>query len=256
MAQYERQATSSRAGTAAAIDEGLRSYMLRVYNYMGIGLGITGVVAYFLSQAATTTDPGQAVGQFGNGILLTSLGTLLYGSPLQWVIMLSPLAFVLVLSFGITKMNAATAQLMFWAFAVAMGASLSSIFLVYTGQSIARVFFITAGTFGAMSLYGYTTKRDLTGMGSFLFMGLIGIIIASVVNIFLASSMLEFGISVIGVLVFVGLTAYDTQKIKEMYLESDGAETMGKKAIMGALRLYLDFINLFLMLLRLFGNRN
>lgn len=240
MAQFERQTSTSYGGTQAAIDEGLRSYMLGIYNYMGIALGITGVVAYFFNMwVSSSPELIQAV----------------YGSPLQWVIALAPLAFVFGLSFGINKMSAATAQLVFWAFAVSMGLSLASIFLVYTGESIARVFFITAGTFGAMSLYGYTTKRDLTGMGSFLMMGLIGLIIASIVNIFLASGPLAFAISVIGVLVFVGLTAYDTQKIKMMYFEGDGSETMGKKMIMGALTLYLDFINLFIMLLRLFGNR-
>ncbi len=241
MAQFDRQDIRAQAGSAAMIDEGLRSYMLKVYNYMSLGLGITGVVAFFFFRYTTSNE---------------AVFALVYQSPLMWVIALSPLAFVLVLSFGINKMSAATAQLTFWAFATVMGLSLSSIFITYTGTSIARVFFITAATFGAMSLYGYTTKRDLTNWGSFLFMGLIGIIIASVVNIFMASSALAFGISVIGVLVFVGLTAYDTQKIKEEYLESDSSEIMGKKAIMGALRLYLDFINLFLMLLRLFGNRN
>ena len=169
--------------------------------------------------------------------------------------MLAPLAFVLVLSFGINKLSVPAAQAVFWAFAAIMGVSLSSIFLVYTDASIAKVFFITAATFGAMSLYGYTTKRDLTQMGSFLMMGLIGLIIASVVNIFMQSSMLEFAISAVGVLIFVGLTAYDTQKIKEGYSEAHGAELLAKGAIMGALSLYLDFINLFLMLLRLFGNR-
>ncbi len=241
MAQFDRQNVRSQTGSAAMIDEGLRSYMLKVYNYMSIGLGITGVVAFFFNQWVMS-DP--------------AIAQIVYGSPLKWVIMLAPLAFVLVLSFGINKMSAATAQLTFWAFATVMGLSLASIFLIYTGTSIARVFFITAATFGAMSLYGYTTKRDLTNWGSFLFMGLIGVIIAMVVNIFMQSSALAFGISVVGVLVFVGLTAYDTQKIKEEYLETDGHEIMGKKAIMGALRLYLDFINLFLMLLRLFGNRN
>ncbi|WP_027835867.1 Bax inhibitor-1/YccA family protein [Maritalea myrionectae] len=254
MAEYDRQTMASRGGAQAAIDEGLRAYMLGVYNYMGIALGITGVVAYFLTMLTTTNNPDAAVVQMGQHYL-TSLGATLYGSPLQWVVALAPLGFVFALSFGIHKMKFATAQLVFWGFSVAMGLSLSSIFLVYTGESIARVFFITAGTFGAMSLYGYTTKRDLTAWGSFLMMGLIGIIIASIVNIFLASSMLAFAISVIGVLVFVGLTAYDTQKIKENYYEGDGSETMGKKMLMGALALYLDFINLFLMLLRLFGNR-
>jgi len=240
MARYDRQSVST-TGSAALIDEGLRAYMLRVYNYMSIGLGLTGVVAYFFNQYTLSNE---------------AVYNAVYLSPLMWIIALSPLAFILVLSFGINKMSFATAQMTFWAFATVMGLSLSSIFIVYTGTSIARVFFITAATFGTMSLYGYTTKRDLTGMGSFLMMGLIGVIIAMVVNIFLQSSALAFGISVLGVLVFVGLTAYDTQKIKEMYVELDSSEVMGKKAIMGALRLYLDFINLFLMLLRLFGNRN
>jgi FtsH-binding integral membrane protein len=240
MAQYDRPTIATRTGTAAAVDEGLRSYMLRVYNYMGIGLVVTGLVAYFFNQWAMSSQANVE---------------LVYGSPLMWVIALSPLAFVFALSFGINKMSAATAQLIFWAFAAVMGLSLSSIFTVYTDASIAKVFFITAGTFGAMSLYGYTTKRDLTNIGSFLIMGLIGLIIASVVNIFLASSALEFGISIIGVLIFVGLTAYDTQKIKESYSEGYGAEVLGKNAIMGALSLYLDFINLFMMLVRLFGNR-
>ena len=241
MAQFDRPSIATRTGTAAAVDEGLRSYMLRVYNYMGIGLAVTGLVAYFFNQWAMSTPENVQ---------------LVYGSPLMWVFALAPLAFVLALSFGINKMSVPTAQLVFWAFAAVMGLSMSSIFTVYTDASIAKVFFITAGTFGAMSLYGYTTKRDLTNIGSFLTMGLIGLIIASVVNIFLKSSALEFGISIIGVLIFVGLTAYDTQKIKESYDESHGADVMGKNAIMGALSLYLDFINLFMMMLRLFGNRN
>ncbi|MDP1730185.1 MAG: Bax inhibitor-1/YccA family protein [Devosia sp.] len=240
MAEFDRSTIAARAGTAAVMDEGLRSYMLRVYNYMGIGLAVTGFVAYFFNRWLETT-PGMMEA--------------FYTSPLMWVVALSPLAFVLVLSFGIQKMSVGAAQLTFWAFAMVMGLSLSSIFAVYTDASIAKVFFITAATFGAMSLWGYTTKRDLTGMGSFLFMGLIGLIIAMVVNIFLASSMLEFAISAIGVLIFVGLTAYDTQKIKESYSENHGADALAKGAIMGALRLYLDFINLFMMLLRLFGNR-
>jgi hypothetical protein len=201
---------------------------------------VTGVVAFFFNRWVMSSP--QLIETF-------------YVGPLFWVIALAPLALVLVLSFGVSRLSLGAAQAAFWAFAVAMGLSLSSIFAAYTGESIARVFFITAGTFGAMSLWGYTTKRDLTSMGSFLFMGLIGLIIASVVNIFLASSALAFGISIVGVLVFVGLTAYDTQKIKEMYFEGDDVATMGKKTIMGALSLYLDFINLFLMLLRLFGNR-
>ena len=245
MAEFDRPTIAAqRAGTAAAIDEGLRSYMLKVYNYMGIGLVVTGLVSYFSAQAAVGAD-GQ----------LTAWGSLIFQSPLMWVIAFAPLAFVLVLSFGINKLSGATAQLLFWVFAAVMGLSLSSIFMVYTDASIAKVFFISAATFGAMSLYGYTTKRDLTGIGNFLIMGLIGLIIASIVNIFLASSMLDFAISAIGVLIFVGLTAYDTQKVKESYDEGLGSEVLHKSAVMGALSLYLDFINLFLMLLRLFGNR-
>ncbi len=219
-----------------AVDAGLRSYMLSVYNYMGSGVLLTGIVAMLAYNSGFTAS--------------------LIGSPLMWVVALAPLAFVLVLSFGINKLSVPAAQATFWAFAAIMGVSLSSIFLVYTDASIAKVFFITAATFGAMSLYGYTTKRDLTGMGNFLMMGLIGIIIAMVVNIFMASSMLDFAISVLGVLIFVGLTAYATQKIKESYSASYGADVLAKNAIMGALSLYLDFINLFLMLLRLFGNRD
>lgn len=256
MAEFDRPTiAAARAGTAAAIDEGLRSYMLKVYNYMGIGLVVTGLVAWFASNAAVTTDPAQAAGALANGQLVTQWGALLYTSPLMWVVALSPLAIVLVLSFGINKLSVGAAQAIFWGFSALMGLSLSSIFLVYTDASIAKVFFITAATFGSMSLYGYTTKRDLTSIGNFLMMGLFGLIIASIVNIFLQSSMLEFAISAIGVLVFVGLTAYDTQKIKESYSESFGQEVLAKGAIMGALNLYLDFINLFMMLLRLFGNR-
>ncbi len=255
MAEFDRPTVAARTGTAAVIDEGLRSYMLKVYNYMGIGLVVTGLVAWFSNVAAVTTDQSAAVGQRADGTLVTQWGALLYTSPLAWVVMLSPLAFILVLTFGLQRMSTATAQIVFWAFAAVMGLSLSSIFLVYTDASIAKVFFITAATFGAMSLWGYTTKRDLTGMGSFLFMGLIGLVIAMLVNIFLQSSMLDFAISAIGVLIFVGLTAYDTQKIKESYSASFGADVLQKGAIMGALSLYLDFINLFLMLLRLFGGQ-
>ena len=255
MAEFDRPTIAARPGTAAVVDEGLRSYMLRVYNYMGIGLAVTGLVAYFGNALATTTDATQAAAQLPNGEMLTSWGVLLYTTPLMWVVALAPLAFVLVLSFGLNKLSVGAAQATFWGFAAIMGLSMSSIFMVYTDASIAKVFFITAATFGAMSLYGYTTKRDLTGMGNFLFMGLIGLIIAMVVNIFLQSTMLEFAISAIGVLIFVGLTAYDTQKIKASYHESFGADVLAKNAIMGALSLYLDFINLFMMLLRLFGNR-
>ncbi|HZY49459.1 MAG TPA: Bax inhibitor-1/YccA family protein [Devosia sp.] len=248
MAEFDRPSVAARPGTAAVVDEGLRSYMLRVYNYMGIGLVVTGLVAYFTYTQSFIEQNGRIVG-------LTGLGNALYGSPLQWIVMLAPLAFVLVLSFGITKLSVPVTQLLFWVFAAVMGLSLASIFAVYTGGSIAKVFFISAATFGAMSLYGYTTKRDLTQIGSFLIMGLIGIVIASIVNIFLHSSGLSFAISIIGVLVFVGLTAWDTQKIKESYNVGFGAEVLAKGAVMGALSLYLDFINLFLMLLRLFGNQ-
>ena len=220
----------------AGIDVGLRAYMLRVYNYMTLGLGLTGAVAF---AASTNLD----------------LMQIIHGTGLRWLVMLAPLGFVIFLSARINAMRPATAQTVFWLYAALMGLSLSYIFLAFTGASITRVFFITAGTFAAMSLYGYTTKRDLSKFGSFLFMGLIGIILASIVNIFLASSALHFVISIIGVLVFVGLTAYDTQAIKSMYNVSDSGVIQEKKAIMGALRLYLDFINLFVMLLSIFGNR-
>ncbi len=185
--------------------------------------------------------------------LITPFGSAIYGSPLAFIIMLAPLGFIIALNMGISRMKEGTVQVLFWAFAAVMGLSLSSIFIQYTGQSVARVFFISAGAFGGLSLYGYTTKKDLTGWGSFLFIGLVGILIASIVNIFVASSALQFGISIIGVLVFAGLTAYDTQRIKAMYFDGTGQE--GKKAIMGALTLYLDFINLFIMLIQLFGQR-
>ena len=233
----DRQTSFSRAADSAHIDEGLRSYMLRVYNYMATGLALTGVVAYMVANTPFLRDA-------------------IFGTPLMWVVMLAPLGMVLYLGAKINSMSVSAAQTSFWIFSTLMGMSLASIFMIYTSTSIARVFFITSGVFGAMSLYGYTTKRDLTGWGSFLFMGLIGIIIASVVNMFMQSSALMFAISVIGVLVFVGLTAYDTQNIKNMYAESDSSAVTSKKAIMGALKLYLDFINLFIMLLRLFGSRN
>ena len=231
------------------IDEGLRAYMLKVYNYMTTGLLLTGLVAYFFGKASIVT------GEMGQIVGVTSIGALLFGSPLKWIVMLAPLGFVFYLSAKINKMSVSSAQITFWIFSAIMGLSLASIFIVYTQASIARVFFISSGTFAAMSLYGYTTKKDLTKLGGFLFMGLIGIIIASLVNLFFQSSALHFAISVIGVLVFVGLTAYDTQSIKNMYYAGDSESVGGKKALMGALRLYLDFINLFIMLLRLFGQR-
>ncbi|MEX6507346.1 Bax inhibitor-1/YccA family protein [Jiella sp. M17.18] len=242
------------AGTRADIDQGLRSYMIKVYNLMAGGLVLTGIAAYALFAAATTHEP--TAYQVGTDLFLTNLGYTVFVSPLKWVLMLAPLAMVFFLSFRINRMSVSAAQSTFWIYAAMVGLSLSTIFLVYTQESITQVFFITAASFGALSLYGYTTKRDLSGMGSFLFMGLIGIVIAMIVNIFLASSALTFAISVIGVLVFAGLTAYDTQQIKEMYYEGDGSAVMGRKAVMGALRLYLDFINMFLFLLQLFGNRN
>jgi len=232
----------------AAIDEGLRAYMLKVYNYMTTGLVLTGFIAYFFGKASVEAYvPG--------GVILTPVGNILFNSGLSFVIMLAPLGFVFYLSARINKMSASSAQITFWLFASIMGLSLASIFVQFTHSSISRVFFITAGTFGAMSLYGYTTKRDLTKLGGFLFMGLIGVIIASIVNIFFQSGMMSFVISVIGVLVFVGLTAYDTQNIKNMYYGGDSEEIGSKKALMGALKLYLDFINLFILLLQLFGQR-
>ena len=232
----DRRYVTGAAAAAADIDIGLRQYMLKVYNYMTGGLALTGLVAFAVSQS-----PG----------MLHAI----YGTPLLWVVMLAPIGISFFFSMRLQKMSASSAQTLYWVFAALMGLSLSFIFLAYTGVSIARVFFITAGTFAGMSLYGYTTKRDLAGMGSFLFMGLIGLIIASLVNLFLQSSALQFALSVIGVLVFVGLTAWDTQRIKEMYSAGDTSEVGTKKAIMGAFQLYLDFINLFVMLLQLMGNR-
>ncbi len=235
--RFELRTGQTFAGSEGVqIDEGLRSYMLRVYNYMASGLALTGIVAYATASSESAMQ-------------------MIFGTGLSWVVMLSPLAFILVLSFGVNRMKASTMQAVFWGFSAVMGLSMASIFIMYTGASVARVFFITSGTFAAMSLYGYTTKKDLSKFGSFLFMGLIGIIIASVVNMFIQSSVMQFVISVIGVIVFVGLTAYDTQKIKNIYAETDGSEVSTKKAVMGAVTLYLDFINLFMMLLRLLGDR-
>ena len=254
-----------RAASAAAVDAGLRSYMLRIYNYMTIGLAITGFAALGIYMMAVTTDAGSAATSASGtafaikaGQYLTPFGVAMYVSPLKYLFIFAPLAMVFVISFGIQRLAPATAQLLFWAFAALMGVSLSSIFLVYTHNSIVQVFFVTAASFGALSLYGYTTKRDMTGMRSFLVMGLFGVIIASVVNIFLVSSAFQFAISVIGVLVFAGLTAYDTQRLKNEYIygyagQGDVAE---RSAIMGALTLYLNFINLFTLLLQLLGQRD
>jgi len=244
--RYAQGTTVGRAETGV-IDQGLRSYMLRVYNYMASGVAITGVVAYLTYMFAVVDS--------GAGLQLTPFGNLIFASAFKWVVIFAPLGMVFFLSARINSMSLSAAQIAFWVFAALMGLSLGSIFLVYAHASIARVFFITAASFGALSLYGYTTQRDLSAWGSFLFMGLIGIIIAMLVNLFLASSALQFAISVIGILIFAGLTAYDTQQIKEMYYAGDDGTVAGRKAVMGALRLYLDFINLFMMLLQLFGDR-
>lgn len=218
------------------IDAGLRTYMIRVYSYMALGLGLTGIVAFI-----TASSPA-----FFHAI---------FGTPLAWLVMLAPVGMALFLSFRIVHLPLSTAQILFWAYAALMGVSLSTIFYVYTGQSIARLFFVAASVFGAMSLYGYTTRKNLMKFGSFLMMGVIGIFVSSIVNLFLQSTGFQFIISIVGVLVFTGLTAYDTQAIKELYYEADSTEIAGKKAIIGALNLYLDFINLFIHLLRIFGDR-
>ena len=247
MSDFDRNLAAARPGyrtDQVAIDAGLRAYMIRVYNYMTAGVALTGLVAWFTFSAAVT--------DVGGSLQLTSFGQTIFHGPLMWILVLAPLGLVFLLSFGINRLSASTALMLFFVYAGLLGLSLASIFLVYTGASITRVFFISAATFGAMSLYGYTTKRDLTAVGSFMFMGLIGIIIASVVNIFLQSSGLYWAISVIGVLIFVGLTAYDTQKLKALYAAGAG----GNLALRGALTLYLDFINMFLFLLRIFGQRS
>ena len=254
MSDFDRNASAQwgtsvgRAGTVE-IDQGLRAYMLGVYNYMTIGLGITGLAALATNMLATTTN---AAGK----IALTPLGQTLYQSPLKWVVMLAPLAFVMFISFRIEKMSASSARTMFFAFAAVMGLSLSTMLLVFTGTSVVRAFFITAATFGGLSLYGYTTKRDLSAMGSFLVMGVIGLVIASLVNLVMQSSALQFGLSVLSILIFAGLTAYDTQSIKAMYYAGDSHEIATKKSVNGALMLYLDFINIFQSLLSLTGTRN
>jgi uncharacterized protein len=245
MADFDNRVLRGQTAVAGVIDAGLRAYMLRVYNYMLVGLGLTGGTAWLTANTPVRDMFFRYVPQ-ANAYGLTLLGM---------IAIFAPFALVLLLSFRINRMSVSGAQSTFWVYAGLMGISLASILLNYTGESVARVFFITAATFGAMSLWGYTTKRDLTGFGSFLFMGLIGLIIAMVVNIFLHSGMLMFAISAAGVLIFTGLTAYDTQNIKEMYYAGDDGTIAGKKAIMGALRLYLDFVNLFLMLLRFMGNR-
>ena len=250
-----RSSAQARTQAGAVIDEGLRSYMLRVYNLMALGLAITGFAALGTIMVTVTNDPSSAAATLQNGMMLTHAGAALYGSPLRWVVMFAPLAMVFWMGFRIQNMSVSKAQTVFGIYAALMGLSLSSIFLVFTGASITQTFFVTAASFGALSLYGYTTKRDLSAMGSFLIMGVFGLVIAMLVNMFLQSSALSFAISAIGVLVFAGLTAWDTQQIKEMYYEGDSDVVAGQKAIMGALRLYLDFINLFMFLLQFLGNR-
>ncbi|MDO6726682.1 MAG: Bax inhibitor-1/YccA family protein [Cognatishimia sp.] len=258
MAQFDtiRGVAGARA---ADIDVGLRAHMNKVYSTMSVGMFITFLAAWAIAGLAVTTDPANAVAQIGSGKFLTSFGAAIYTSPLKWVIMFAPLAFVFF-GFGaaMNRLSAAGVQLTFYAFAVLMGLSISSIFLVYTGYSVIQVFLITSITFAGLSLWGYTTKKDISGWGSFLIMGVIGLVVASIVNIFMASSAIAFAISIIGVLIFAGLTAYDTQNIKNTYLQhahSGDSEWMGKAAIMGALSLYLDFINMFMLLLNLLGNR-
>ena len=228
--------SSFATSSSTAYDAGLREYMLKVYNNMGIAMAISGLVAFIVSNS-----PG--------------LMQAIFSTPLQWVVLLAPLGFVFYFSAKINKISASQAQNYLWIFASLMGLSLAPIFMIYTGASIAKCFFITASLFGSMSLYGYTTKKDLTNMGSFLMMGLIGVILASLVNMFLKSSGLDFVVSILGVIIFTGLTAYDTQKIKSMYYQFSDGDSVSKAATMGALSLYMDFINLFLMMLRFFGDR-
>jgi FtsH-binding integral membrane protein len=231
-------APSSVGTRSAAYDAGLRSYMLSVYNYMASGVLLTGIVALLFASSGMARDV-----LMGPGLL-------------KYVIMLAPLGFVMVLSFGINRLSTGAAQALFWAFATVMGLSMASIFLVYTGTSIAQTFFATAAAFAGLSLFGYTTKRDLSAFGTFLIMGVVGLLVASVINIFLQSSAMAFAISAIGVLLFAGLTAYDTQRIKSMYAYVAGSDMQGKVVIMGALSLYLDFVNMFTFLLNFMGNRD
>ncbi len=250
----------------AAIDAGLRAYMLRIYNYMALGLAVTGVAAFGIYLVSVTGDAAAAAkiarggtelpARLANNLYLTPLGYALFVSPLKWAIILAPLGLVFGLNFAIDRLRPATAQLLFWIYAALIGLSLGSIFLVYTQTSVVRVFLITAASFGALSLWGYTTHRDLTGIGSFLMMGLFGIVVAGVVNMFLASSALQWIVSVVGVMVFAGLTAWDAQRLKNEYIYSamDG-EAVERSAIMGALSLYLDFVNLFAVLLQFLGER-
>jgi FtsH-binding integral membrane protein len=251
MSDFDRNVAARGIGAARAIeiDAGLRAYMIRIYNYMAAGVALTGVVAWATFNAAVVTDAS------GKITALTSFGQAIFSGPLTIVLFLGTLGIVFFLSFRINKLQAGTAFVLFMLYAGLLGLMLSSVFLSYTGASITRTFFISAASFGALSLYGYTTQRDLSPIGSFLVMGLFGLILAMVVNMFLKSTGLDFAISAIGVLIFAGLTAWDTQKIKEMYDANDDGTISGRKAVMGALTLYLDFINLFLFLLRFMGDR-
>jgi len=251
MSDFDRNYAAARRGVGAdravAIDQGLRAYMIRVYNYMAMGVALTGAVSWLTFNAAVTETAGR--------LALTPFGQAIYSGPATIVLFLGTLGLVMLISFKINSLQPSTAFALFMVYAAALGLMLSSIFLAYTGTSITRVFFISAASFGALSLYGYTTQRDLSPIGSFLTMGLIGLIIAMVVNMFLKSSGLDFIISAAGVLIFAGLTAWDTQRIKEMYDPMEDGTVVGRKAVMGALTLYLDFINLFLFLLRFLGDR-
>ncbi len=260
MADYTTRAQGRTTTTrsSAVIDEGLRAHMNQVYGTMSVGMLLTAAAAWSISGLAVTADPSGAVAQIGSDTYLTAFGAAIYTSPLRWLIMFAPLIFVFGLSASINRISAGAAQVAFYAFAVVMGLSLSSIFLVFTGASIVQVFLITAIAFAGLSLYGYVTKRDLSGMGTFLMMGLIGLFVAMIVNIFLQSPAIMFTISAIGILIFAGLTAYDTQNIKSQYVAhaaQGDTEWLGKAAIMGALNLYLDFINMFMFMLQMFGNR-
>ena len=250
MSDFDRNYAATRGvgtGRAVAIDEGLRAYMIRVYNYMAMGVALTGVVSWLTFQMAVTEAAGRLV--------LTPFGQMIFSTPAVIVLFLATFGLVMFISFRIDRLQPATALGLFMVYAGLLGLMLSSVFLAYTGASVTRVFFISAASFGALSLYGYTTQRDLSPIGSFLMMGLIGLLIAMVVNIFLKSSGLDFVISAAGVLIFAGLTAWDTQKIKEMYDPMEDGTLTGRKSVMGALTLYLDFINLFLFMLRFLGDR-
>jgi uncharacterized protein len=253
MSDFDRNyAVRGGVGRAAVVDAGLRAHMIRVYNYMAGGVALTGLLAWVTYQAAGG-DQIVAVGRSITG--LTPFGHAIFGTPLMWLLFLAPLGLVFFLSYRIGSLSAETARLVFFVYAGLVGVSLATIFMVYTTTSISRVFFISAASFGALSLWGYTTQRDLSAMGSFLIMGVFGLVIAMLVNIFLQSSGLDWAISVLGVGIFAGLTAFDTQKVKEFYDVNDDGTVAGRKAVMGALALYLDFINMFLFLLRLMGDR-